>query len=199
MMMNKRMLVIDIETNGLLDTMDKVHCAVAKDYLTGEVWEYAPTQIEEFARSLEGQTVIGHNIIAWLKFHTFRGDCKFSTWLTRIGINVVYKSMDKQKRRPPREDILVDSMDEHLYSDVFDFDTPELLSSLNQSQVIVAEAVDNMPTEQAEALTLREQDGLTYKQIADIMGSPVGTVQSRISRAKEHIRKHLEEAENESR
>jgi len=136
---------------------------------------------------------------AWLKFHTFRGDCKFSTWLTRIGINVVYKSMDKQKRRPPREDILVDSMDEHLYSDVFDFDTPELLSSLNQSQVIVAEAVDNMPTEQAEALTLREQDGLTYKQIADIMGSPVGTVQSRISRAKEHIRKHLEEAENESR
>jgi len=65
MMMNKRMLVIDIETNGLLDTMDKVHCAVAKDYLTGEVWEYAPTQIEEFARSLEGQTVIGHNIISF--------------------------------------------------------------------------------------------------------------------------------------
>ncbi len=60
-----RMLIIDIETDGLLDQMNTIHCAVAKDYLTGEVWEYTPTQIEEFARSLEGQTVIGHNIISF--------------------------------------------------------------------------------------------------------------------------------------
>src|SRR6056297_4188859 len=61
--MTTRMLVIDIETDGLLDQMTTVHCAVAKDIKTGVVYEYRPDQIEHFVRALEGNIVIGHNII----------------------------------------------------------------------------------------------------------------------------------------
>jgi len=61
--MTTDMLVFDIETDGLLDQMTVIHCAVVKNYLTGEVLEYGPEDIEEFARSLHGQVVIGHNII----------------------------------------------------------------------------------------------------------------------------------------
>ena len=61
--MTTKMLTIDIETDGLLDKMTTIHCAVAKDYLTGEVTEYRPDQIEQFVRSLNGQVVIGRNII----------------------------------------------------------------------------------------------------------------------------------------
>ena len=61
--MTKKMYVIDIETNGLLDTMDTVHCAVAKDYKTGEVHTFEPTEITKFLELIDGEVVIGHNII----------------------------------------------------------------------------------------------------------------------------------------
>jgi len=59
-MKTKKMLTIDIETDGLLDKMTTVHCAVAKDYKTGVVYKFGPDQIEQFVRSLNGQAVIGH-------------------------------------------------------------------------------------------------------------------------------------------
>ena len=61
--MTTRMLVIDIETDGLLNKMTTVHCAVAKDIKTGVIYEYGPDQIEYFVRALEDNIVIGHNII----------------------------------------------------------------------------------------------------------------------------------------
>jgi len=61
--MTTRMLVIDIETDGLLNKMTTVHCAVAKDIKTGVIYEYGPNQIEHFVRALEDNIVIGHNII----------------------------------------------------------------------------------------------------------------------------------------
>jgi len=63
--MTTRMLVFDIETDGLLEEMTTIHCAVVKDYLTGEVMEYRPDQIEQFVRSLHNQVIIGHNIIGF--------------------------------------------------------------------------------------------------------------------------------------
>jgi len=63
--MTTEMLVCDIETDGLLEQMTTIHCAVVKNYLTGEVTEYRPHEIEQFIRSLEGQVVIGHN---WIGF-----------------------------------------------------------------------------------------------------------------------------------
>lgn len=62
-MTTKRMYTIDIETDGLLDTMTTVHCAVAKDYKTGEVHTFGPTEIAKFLELIDGEVVIGHNII----------------------------------------------------------------------------------------------------------------------------------------
>lgn len=64
-MTTKKMLIFDIETDGLLDQMTTIHCAVVKDYLTGVVYKFGPDQIESFVRSLDGQVVIGHNIIGF--------------------------------------------------------------------------------------------------------------------------------------
>ena len=62
-MTTKKMYVIDIETDGLLDQMTTVHCAVAKDYKTGEVHTFGPTEIAKFLELIDGEVVIGHNII----------------------------------------------------------------------------------------------------------------------------------------
>jgi len=64
-MITSRILIFDIETDGLLDQMTTIHCAVVKDYLTAEVLEYGPEDIEEFVRSLDGQVVVGHNIVGF--------------------------------------------------------------------------------------------------------------------------------------
>jgi len=61
--MTTKMLIIDIETDGLLESMTTIHCAVAKDYKTGVVYKFGPDQIKEFVRLIDGQVVIGHNII----------------------------------------------------------------------------------------------------------------------------------------
>ena len=61
--MTTKMLTIYIETDGLLDNMTTVHCAVAKDYKTGVVYKFGPEQIKEFVKLIDGQVVIGHNII----------------------------------------------------------------------------------------------------------------------------------------
>jgi len=62
-MTTKRMYTIDIETDGLLESMTTIHCAVAKDYKTGVVYKFGPDQIKEFVKLIDGQVVIGHNII----------------------------------------------------------------------------------------------------------------------------------------
>jgi len=63
--MTTRMHTIDIETDGLLDQMTTIHCAVAKDFKTGEVYKFGPDQIEQFVRLLDGNIIIGHNILGF--------------------------------------------------------------------------------------------------------------------------------------
>ena len=63
--MTTNMYVLDIETDGLLDQMTTIHCAVVKNYLTGEVTEFRPGEVSEFADMIDGNVVIGHNIISF--------------------------------------------------------------------------------------------------------------------------------------
>jgi len=63
--MTTKMYVLDIETNGLLDQMTTIHCAVVKDYLSGEVTEFWPGEISDFADMIDGNVVIGHNVISF--------------------------------------------------------------------------------------------------------------------------------------
>jgi len=63
--MTTNMYVLDIETDGLLDQMTTIHCAVAKDYLSGDVTEFRPGEISDFADMIDGNVVIGHNVISF--------------------------------------------------------------------------------------------------------------------------------------
>jgi RNA polymerase sigma-70 factor (ECF subfamily) len=131
---------------------------------------------------------------AYENLDTFRGDSKFGTWLTRIAINESCNIWVKRQRRVPRNDIPADNA-EH-YSNMSHEESPELVTEALQIKERLESAAETMPEVHLESYTIREMEGLSYDQIADRLGVPTGTVRSRISRAKTHIKKHLEEAEN---
>ncbi|MGF1613741.1 MAG: RNA polymerase sigma factor RpoE [Gammaproteobacteria bacterium] len=123
----------------------------------------------------------------------FRGDSAFYTWLYRIAINTAKNHLVSQGRRPPEGD--VDSTDaEQLTgeSELKDYGTPEHLLLKEEIEKTVIEAIDQLPQDLRTAITLRELEGLSYEEIAQAMECPIGTVRSRIFRAREAINKRLE-------
>ena len=118
----------------------------------------------------------------------FRGDAQFSTWLHRIAVNTAKNHLVAQNRRPPTDDI--DVMDAEQFDQSYrlrDTDTPERELMRQEIERTVMDAVNALPSELREAITLREVDGLSYDEIAERMGCPIGTVRSRIFRAREAI------------
>jgi len=118
----------------------------------------------------------------------FRGDAQFSTWLHRIAVNTAKNHLVAQNRRPPTDDI--DVMDAEQFDPSFrlrDTDTPEHELLRQEVERTVMDAVNRLPGELRDAITLREVEGLSYDEIAERMGCPIGTVRSRIFRAREAI------------
>lgn len=125
---------------------------------------------------------------AYRALGNFRGDAQFSTWLHRIAVNTAKNHLVAQNRRPPTDD--VDVMDAEQYDHGFrlrDTDTPEHELLRQEIEATVMAAVDRLPGELREAITLREVEGLSYEEIAERMGCPIGTVRSRIFRARDAI------------
>ncbi len=125
---------------------------------------------------------------AYRALGNFRGDAQFSTWLHRIAVNTAKNHLVSQKRRPPTDDI--DVMDAEQFDPSFrlrDTDTPEHELLRQEVEATVMDAVNRLPQELREAITLREVEGLSYDEIAERMGCPIGTVRSRIFRAREAI------------
>lgn len=123
----------------------------------------------------------------------FRGESAFYTWLYRIAINTAKNHLVSQGRRPPEGD--VDSTDaEQLAgeSELKDYGTPERLLLKEEIEKTVIDAIDQLPQDLKTAITLRELEGLSYEEIAQAMECPIGTVRSRIFRAREAINKRLE-------
>ena len=123
----------------------------------------------------------------------FRGDSAFYTWLYRIAINTAKNHLVSQARRPPNGD--VDSADAEQFegdSDLKENATPERLLLREEIERTVIEAIDDLPQDLKTAITLRELEGLSYEEIAQAMDCPIGTVRSRIFRAREAINKRLE-------
>jgi len=122
----------------------------------------------------------------------FRGDSAFYTWLYRIAINTSKNYLTASSRRPPMSD--VDAMDATNYYDapeLKEFETPEnSLMSMELEQAIQL-AIDNLPEDTATAIKLREFEGMSYEEIAQAMDCPIGTVRSRIFRAREAIDKQV--------
>ncbi|MDR9433562.1 MAG: RNA polymerase sigma factor RpoE [Spiribacter sp.] len=131
-------------------------------------------------------------IKAYRALPRFRGDSSFYTWLYRIGINTAKNYLVSQGRRPPDNDI--DAQDAERYdieSRLKDHESPEALAQRDQVQETVMSAIDDLPEDLRTAIVLREFEGLTYDEIAQAMECPIGTVRSRIFRAREAIEKRL--------
>ena len=132
-------------------------------------------------------------IKAYRALPRFRGDSAFYTWLYRIAINTAKNYLVAQSRRPPGSDIDVADA-EYLSSGagLQDIETPENNLFRDELKATVERAISTLPEDLKTAVTLREYDGLSYEEIADIMDCPVGTVRSRIFRAREAIDKQVE-------
>jgi RNA polymerase sigma-70 factor (ECF subfamily) len=118
----------------------------------------------------------------------FRGDSAFYTWLYRIAINTAKNYLVAQGRRPG--DDTIDAQDAEQFegeSGLKDYATPERMALKDEIEKTVFQAIDDLPEDLRMAITLRELEGLSYEEIAQAMGCPIGTVRSRIFRAREAI------------
>ena len=131
-------------------------------------------------------------IKAYRALKGFRGESAFYTWLYRIGVNTAKNYLIGQGRRPPSID--VDAEDAEYFdgdSELKDSATPERLMVKDEVERTVFEAIEKLPEDLRTAIVLREIDGLSYEEIAETMGCPVGTVRSRIFRAREAVQNKL--------
>ena len=118
----------------------------------------------------------------------FRGDSAFYTWLYRIAINTAKNSLVAKKRRPLDYDLDLQDPEQHdMQNRLQDSDTPEALVLSDEIRETVNAAIAALPEELRTAIVMREIDGLSYEEIAAAMDCPVGTVRSRIFRAREAI------------
>ncbi|MBI3772690.1 MAG: RNA polymerase sigma factor RpoE [Gammaproteobacteria bacterium] len=132
-------------------------------------------------------------IKAYRSLPNFRGESAFYTWLYRIAINTAKNYLVARGRRPPGSDIDVEDAEQlEGVSDLKDYDTPERMLLKDEIERVVASSIDELPDDLKTAITLRELEGLSYEEIAEAMGCPVGTVRSRIFRAREAIQKRLQ-------
>ena len=118
----------------------------------------------------------------------FRGESAFYTWLYRIAVNTAKNYLVAYKRQPVSSDVQAEDAENYEEGDLLrDIATPEAELHTKQIAQAVNEAVDALPEELRTAITLREIEGMSYEDIAQMMECPIGTVRSRIFRAREAI------------
>ncbi len=127
-------------------------------------------------------------IKAYRALNGFRGQSAFYTWLYRIGINTAKNHIVSRGRRPANQDIDIADAEQYGHTEhLSDVDTPESLLLSEEIKQKVAEVIHKLPADLRQAITLRELEGLSYEEIAEVMDCPIGTVRSRIFRAREAI------------
>ncbi len=131
-------------------------------------------------------------IKAYRALPKFRGDSAFYTWLYRIATNTAKNYLAAKGRRPPTDDveaITAEQMDSGVR--LKDYATPENLAMEEEVAMTIRQAVEDLPEDLRTAITLREWEGLSYEEISQAMDCPIGTVRSRIFRARDAIDKKL--------
>lgn len=127
-------------------------------------------------------------IKAYRAIGSFRGDSAFYTWLYRIAVNTAKNYLVAQGRRPPSNDLDASNVENFETSNALkEISNPENLMLSEELRRVVFQTIESLPEDLRVAITLRELDGLSYEEIAVIMDCPVGTVRSRIFRAREAI------------
>lgn len=132
-------------------------------------------------------------IKAYRALANFRGDSAFYTWLYRIAVNTAKNHLTAQGRKAPGSDVDIEEAEYYEGSDALkEFASPERLLMKDQMSKVIFDTLETLPEELKIAISLRELDGMSYQDIANIMDCPVGTVRSRIFRAREAIDKQLQ-------
>jgi len=131
-------------------------------------------------------------IKAYRALKGFRGESAFYTWLYRIAINTAKNYLVSMGRRPPRSDIDAEEAEGMTSAtELREINTPESSMLRDEIAETVRTTIETLPEDLRTAITLREFDGLSYDEIASIMDCPIGTVRSRIFRAREAIDNEL--------
>lgn len=141
----------------------------------------------------EAQDIAQETFIkAYRAMASFRGDSAFYTWIYRIAINTAKNHLAARSRRPTDDEIEVEVAEQFEgENSLRDQETPEGILLSEELGRTIQVALDELPGELRTAITLREMEGLSYDEIADVMDCPVGTVRSRIFRAREAIEKKI--------
>jgi len=143
---------------------------------------------------IEAQDVAQESFIkAYKALANFRGESAFYTWLYRIAVNTAKNYLVSRSRRYSNNEIELDSAEN--FEDAFrlkEIDTPEHLLLSEEIRLTIQQAVEDLPEELKMAIRYRELEGLSYEDIAKKMDCPVGTVRSRIFRAREAVDKVIE-------
>ena len=126
-------------------------------------------------------------IKAYRALPKFRGDSAFYTWLYRIAANAAKNHLVALSRRPTTDLALDDSESYEVPGRLKDNESPDEVIMGQQLEAVISQAIDVLPLELKAALTLREFEGLSYDEIAEVLECPIGTVRSRIFRAREAI------------
>lgn len=131
-------------------------------------------------------------IKAYRAIGNFRGESAFYTWLYRIAVNTAKNYLISQGRRPPKTDIdAEDAVLTEVGSAMRETGTPEANALTRELAETVTHAVEQLPEDLKMAISLREIEGLSYDEIAEVMDCPIGTVRSRIFRARDAIDREL--------
>jgi RNA polymerase sigma-70 factor (ECF subfamily) len=129
---------------------------------------------------------------AYRALPNFRGDSQFYTWIYRIAINTAKNHLAARARRPLEVDLENEDGERIDFTDVEKvIDTPERMLATEQIKTAILEVMEDLPDDLRQAITLREVDGLSYEDIAEAMDCPIGTVRSRIFRARDAIDRRI--------
>ena len=135
-------------------------------------------------------------IRAYRALHQFRGEAQFYTWLYRIAVNTAKKALVDLRRNPVMNESALRGRDDDdetspVSNELSSDETPETVLAAKEIGEAVNSAMEALPEDLRQAVTLREIEGLSYDEIAEVMNCPIGTVRSRIFRARETIAERL--------
>jgi RNA polymerase sigma-70 factor, ECF subfamily len=133
-------------------------------------------------------------IKAYRALPLFRGDSAFYTWLYRIAVNTAKNYLVSRNRRPPASDVEVEDAEQSEAGSILrEIENPESKLATVKLKLAIEQAIEDLPEDLRTAFTLREFSGLSYEDITEVMDCPVGTVRSRIFRAREAIDKKIKD------
>jgi len=182
------------ETDKLLVKRVKCGDKAAFDVLVLKYQQRVVNLVSRFVRNHADALDISQEAFlkAYRALPNFRGDSAFYTWLYRIAVNTAKNFLATQARRSGELSQEISEIEQIEANDALrDKATPERLLLRDEIQATVISAIESLPEDLRTAIMLREVDGMSYEEIAGVMECPIGTVRSRIFRAREAVDKQL--------